>query len=298
MALLAGCAAPRVTSLVENRPAALPARIELDGVPFHPQDAYQCGPASLATVMQFAGKTVSPEALVAQVYLPARKGALQPEMLAATRRQGLVAYELAPTLEALLRQVAAGTPVVVLQNLGLDWVPQWHYAVVIGYDLDARNVVLRSGATRRLVMSLDAFERTWARSGHWAMLALSPERLPVAADERRTVTALAALERASPAAARQGYRAALGRWPDSEAAGLGFGNASYALGDLDGAAAAYARVTARHPGAADAWNNLAQTLFELGRREAARSAAQRAVALGGARVDQYRATLRAIELGR
>jgi len=295
VALLAGCAAPRVSALIESRPASLPVRAEVAGVPFHAQEAYQCGPASLATVVQFAGKAVSPEALVAQVYVPARKGSLQPEMLAATRRHGLAAYEVAPELEALLREVAAGTPAVVLQNLGLDWVPQWHYAVVVGYDLDERVVVLRSGTTRRLVMSLDTFERTWARGGHWAMLALLPDRLPAAADERRTIAALAALERSSPAAARQGYRAALSRWPDSKAAGLGLGNASYALGDLAGAAAAYEGVTARHPGAADAWNNLAQALFELGRGDAARSAAQRAVALGGARVDQYRETLQAIE---
>jgi len=298
LALLSGCAAPRVSELVAQPPAGLPAHAEVQGVPFHPQEAYQCGPASLATVLQFAGKPVTPDALVPQVYVPARQGSLQPEMLAATRRQGLAAYEVAPNLEALLRQVAAGTPAVVLQNLSLAWVPQWHYAVVIGYDLDARTVALRSGTTRRLVMSLDTFERTWARSGHWAMLALEPDRLPAAADERTTVEALAALERASPAAARRGYVAALARWPDSEAAGLGLGNANYALGELQGAASAYARVTERHPEAADAWNNLAQALFELGRDEAARTAARRAVALGGTRAETYRETLRAIERGR
>jgi tetratricopeptide (TPR) repeat protein len=297
-ALLSGCAAPRVSELIDARPAGLPTRAEVRGVPFHPQEAYQCGPASLATVLQFAGKPVTPDALVPQVYVPARQGSLQAEMLAATRRQDLAAYPVAPNLGALLRQVAAGTPAVVLQNLALEWVPQWHYAVVIGYDLEARTIALRSGTTRRLVLSLDTFERTWARSGHWAMLALEPDRLPAAADERTTVAALAALERSSPAAARRGYAAALARWPDNEAAGLGLGNASYALGDLQAAAAAYARVTERHPDAADAWNNLAQALFELGRDEAARTAARRAVALGGTRADTYRETLRAIEQAR
>jgi tetratricopeptide (TPR) repeat protein len=298
LALLSGCAAPRVSELIARSPAGLPAHAEVEGVPFHPQEAYQCGPASLATVLQFAGKPVTPEALVPQVYVPARKGSLQAEMLAATRRRGLAAYEVAPNLEALLRQVAAGTPAVVLQNLSLEWVPQWHYAVVIGYDLDARTVVLRSGTTRRLVMSLDTFERTWARSGYWAMLALEPDRLPATVDERTTIAALAALERSSPAAARRGYVAALARWPDNEAAGLGLGNASYALGELEDAASAYTRVTEQHPGAADAWNNLAQALFELGRGDAARTAARRAVALGGTRADAYRETLRGIEQGR
>jgi tetratricopeptide (TPR) repeat protein len=191
----------------------------------------------------------------------------------------------------LLREIAAGTPVLVLQNLALDWAPQWHYAVAIGYDLPQRSLVLRSGITRRLAMSLDTFEHTWARSGHWALLALPPERLPETAAELPHLAAVAALERVAPAAARRGYEAALARWPDSLTAEIGLGNASYALRDLAGAAAAYLRATLRHPGSADAWNNLAQTLIELGSRDAALAAARRAVALGGPRLRTYRETL-------
>jgi tetratricopeptide (TPR) repeat protein len=263
-------------------------------VPFHPQEDYQCGPAALAAVLQHAGRDATPEALVAQVYVPGRKGSLQAEMLAATRRHGLVAYELAPRLEALLSEIAAGTPVLVLQNLALDWAPQWHYAVAIGYDLGARRLVLRSGVTRRLEMSLDTFERTWARSGHWAMLALPPEHLPQTAEELAYLAAVAALERVAPAAARDSYEAALARRPDSIGAAIGLGNARYALRDLAGAAAAYLRATQRHPDAADAWNNLAQALVELGSRDEALAAATRAVALGGPRLATYRETLESI----
>jgi tetratricopeptide (TPR) repeat protein len=194
----------------------------------------------------------------------------------------------------LLREIAAGTPVVVLQNLALDWAPRWHYAVAIGYDLDEREIVLRSGVTRRLAMSLDTFERTWARGAHWAMLALPPERLPQTAAELPYLTALAVLERSAPDAARRGYETALARWPDSVTAQLGLGNARYALRDLDGAAAAYLSATQRHPASADAWNNLAQALIELGGRDQALAAARRAVALGGPRLASYRETLESI----
>jgi tetratricopeptide (TPR) repeat protein len=292
--LLAGCAAPQVSALVAQPPTGLPLAAEIASVPFYPQEDYQCGPAALAAVLQHAGREATPASLVPQVYVPARKGSLQAEMLAAARRHDLVGYELAPRLEALLREIAAGTPVLVLQNLALDWAPQWHYAVAIGYDLDARTVVLRSGVTRRLAMSLDTFERTWARSGHWAMLALPPARLPQTAAELPYLTALAALERVAPAAARRGYEAALARWPDSATAEIGLGNASYALRDLAGAAAAYRRATRRHPASADAWNNLAQALIELGSRDEALAAARRAVALGGPRLATYRETLESI----
>lgn len=290
-ALLAGCAAPQVSGLVERRPPGLPDTAEIAVVPFFPQEDYQCGPASLAMVLVHVGREATPESLLSQVYLPGRRGSLQAEMLAAARRHGLVAYPLAPSLEDLLRGIAAGTPAIVLQNLALDWWPQWHYAVAIGYDLGRRELVLRSGVTRRLTMPLDTFEHTWARSGHWAMAALPPDRLPATAVEGTYLAAVAALERVAPAAARRGYETALARWPGSVAAQIGLGNASYAMRDLPGAAAAYLRATMDHPAAADAWNNLAQALHELGSRAEALAAARRAVSLGGPRLPAYRETL-------
>jgi tetratricopeptide (TPR) repeat protein len=297
-ALIAGCASPLVTSVLERRPGGLPAAAELAETPFFAQEDYQCGPAALAMALTHAGRATTPEALVPQVYLPARRGSLQAEMLASARRHGQVAYPLAPQLEDLLREIAAGNPVIVLQNLALDWAPQWHYAVAIGYDLAAREIVLRSGTTRRLAMALDTFERTWARSGRWAMLALPPERLPATASEPAYLAAVAPLERVVPAAARRAYDTALARWPTSAAARIGQGNAAYAMRDLEAAAAAYTRATQEHPGAADAWNNLAQALHELGRRGDALAAAQRAVALGGPRALAYQETLEEIQRSR
>jgi ABC-type bacteriocin/lantibiotic exporter with double-glycine peptidase domain len=276
----------------------LPARVELTSVPFYPQEEYQCGPAALATVLMHAGTATTPDALAPQVYLPGRDGSLQAEMLAAARRHGLVAYRLEPRLEDVLREAAAGTPVIVLQNLALPFAPLWHYAVIIGYDLPRDEIILRSGTTRRAVMTLSSFERTWARGNHWAMLALTPERLPATADEDHYVVSVAALERVAPAAARRAYTTAIERWPGNLAARIGQGNAAYAMRDLPGAEAAYREATRRHPKAADAWNNLAQALLELQQRHEALAAAQRAVDIGGPRLAQYQATLRAIAASR
>lgn len=292
--MLAGCATPQVAQLVSHPPAALPARVELDSVPFYPQEQYQCGPASLAMALVHAGVRATPEALVDQVYLPAREGSLQAEMLAAARRHGLVAYQLAPRLEDVLREAAAGTPVIVLQNLMFDFLPRWHYAVVVGYDLRREEIILRSGTTARLAMSLINFERTWARGGYWAMVALPPGRLPASAREEAYVGAAVALERASPEAARLAYATALERWPHNLIARIGAGNAAYTMQDYAAAEAAYRQAVRDYPQAADAWNNLAQTLLRLGRREEALDAAQRAVALGGPRLARYRSTLEAI----
>ncbi|WP_286164416.1 PA2778 family cysteine peptidase [Azoarcus sp. DN11] len=269
----------------------LPERAEQTNAPFYPQDDYQCGPAALATALGSAGLRRSPEELRDEVYLPARQGSLQPEMLASARRSGAVAYRLAPEPQALLKELAAGHAVVVLQNLRFDWVPVWHYAVAVGYDMPARQVVLRSGREQRLVMDFDAFDRSWAKSDRWAFVALSPDRLPATANETGYVAAVVALERVAPAAAETAYRTALAAWPRNLLARIGLGNTAYRRGDRDAAEAAFRQAAADHPEAGDAWNNLAQVLHERGQDSAARDAAARAVATGGPRLPTYRRTL-------
>jgi tetratricopeptide (TPR) repeat protein len=288
VALLAGCATPQMAQMQSAWPAGVPERAQIDSVPFVAQEDYQCGPAALSMVAQTAGVRQEMAQWVEQVYLPARQGSLQPEMLAASRRNGLPAYVLQPKLDAVLREVAAGNPVLVLQNLSFTFAPVWHYAVVIGFDRTANTITLHSGRTERLPMSLYTFERTWARGGHWAMVALSPSKLPDTAEADGYVASVVALERVQAAAAQTAYASALQKWPQHRLALLGAGNSAYTLRQLDTAANAYRRATQTHPDYADAWNNLAQVLLDQAQYPQALQAAQRAVALGGAREARYR----------
>lgn len=287
LVLLTGCATPQIAELERHWPDDLPARVELSQVPFFPQEDFECGPAALAMVAGAAGVQVLPETLVEQVYVPGRKGALQQEMLAATRRQGLLAYRLSPRIEAMLREVAAGNPVLVFQNLAFPVYPVWHYAVVIGFDRERNLLLLHSGRNARLEMSLFTFERTWARAQHWSMLALPPGRLPVTAEPDAYAVSAAALERVNPLAAQVAYKTALQRWPSDRAALLGAGNAAYALGQWDAAIAAYRHALELHADFAEAWNNLAQVQLEQGDTTQAALSIKQAIALGGARLPRY-----------
>lgn len=290
--LLTGCVTPpQSAGLQRTWPAQLPQQVLLDQVPFHPQEDLLCGPATLAMVAQAAGSSVTPEQLTPQVYLPGRQGALQTEMLAATRRQGLVAYPLAPDLQTVLTEVASGHPVLVLQNLSLAFSPMWHYAVVVGYDRANRQVLLHSGTTARLAMPMSTFENTWARSSHWAVRVSPPDQLPVTAQPDDWAVAVAALERSNPQAARTAYATGLEKWPQHRISQLGLGNTAYAMGERAEAAQAFDATTRAHPDFADAWNNLAQARLELGQLPAAQQAAERAVALGGPRLPDYQALL-------
>jgi len=291
LALASGCASlfPQTAVLREGQPAGLPDKAEVANVPFFPQREYQCGPAALATALDTFGAKVTPDELVSQVYLPERKGSLQVEMLAAARRHGMVSYQLAPSYEALLREIAAGNPVIVLQNLGLS--DGWHYAVAYGYDYDAGELFLRSGETERETMRFHINELVWKRSGYWAMVARPPERIAVTAEEGRWLAAVAALERAGqPAAARSAYGAFLQRWPDNVNASIGLANAHHALGELKDAEAVLRTAEAREPQSVIVLNNLAQTLSDQGRDQEALPIIERAAALGGPYADAVRET--------
>lgn len=274
----------------------LPRRVEWTQVPYFPQEEHQCGPAALSMVLRYAGAEVEYGRLKEEVYLPARQGSLQPEMLAGVRRHGMLAYRLQPDLETLLQEVAQGNPAVVLQNLGLDWYPVWHYAVVIGYDLDARQILLRSGSERRQSLSFTVFENTWERGGRWAMVVLPPGRLPATAQPGHLAQAAEALFAAGrPGEAYQVYRSAMSRWPDELVVLIGLSNAAYRLHDLIEAERILRHAVALHADSVAALNNLAQVLSDLGRDEEAMHYAARAVALGGPLQDIAQATRWAIE---
>jgi tetratricopeptide (TPR) repeat protein len=275
--------------------AGIPPQREIASVPFFPQEEYQCGPAALAMVLAWSGLAVEPAELTEKVYTASLKGSLQPAMIAGARRSGRLAYVISGT-QSLMREIAAGHPVIVLQNLGLSWIPFWHYAVAIGYDTPADEVILHSGLEARKRTALRVFENTWARAKNWGLLVLTPGEFPATAEEGKFVEALIGLEKAKqPAAAVVGYSAALSRWPENMAAIMGLGNSYYALGDLRESEAAFHRAVALHPDSGAAWNNLADVLLRQGQKSEALDAARKAIALGGPEADTFQKTLEEIQ---
>jgi Flp pilus assembly protein TadD len=98
-------------------------------------------------------------------------------------------------------------------------------------------------------------------------------------------------------AAILGYKTALTRWPQNLTALMGIGNCHYALGELKNAESAFRESVRFHPKEGSALNNLAQILFEQGRKHEALEAIQKAVSLGGPLSDVYQKTLKEIQAG-
>lgn len=278
--LMVACTAPQTRALHQQVMLKQRPSVELQTVPFFAQDSHQCGPAALAMMLQNTGVNVLPEQLVAEVYVPKRKGSFSLEMIASVRQHGRLAYPLAPNLNAIFTALEAGFPVLVLQNNGLKLYPVWHFAVVVGADYQQQQFILRSGIDKRLMVSFSTFEHTWARGNYWANLIIDPAQLPSWLEADKALQQLSILEKqGSIRAAHAGYGLATQHWPKQQGAWLGWANSSVALGEMETAEKAFKELIQRFPKQAAGFNNLADLLLKQGRAQEALPLAQQAVML-------------------
>lgn len=275
-------------------PPATPSRVLLPDIPSYAQQKYHCGPAALAAALNWSGVDTTPEQVADMVFTPGKKGSFQSDLTAAIRRHGRLAYPI-KGLECLIQEVTAGTPVVVLQNLGLKWIPRWHYATVVGFDMDQPAIILHTGDKAARRVGLKTFMATWNRADQWGMLVLPADRMPGCARETSYLKSVHGLHIAGFAdAAIDAYQQAIAFWPVSTQANMALGNAFYGEGATQKAIQSYTRAVQIEPRNGDALNNLAHLLAESGDLELAAEMAARAVDAAGPRLVIYRKTLEEI----
>lgn len=263
----------------------LPSSALIDTVPFIAQDEHACGPASLAMVLRYYGNSdkhgnlhkhgnlqkdgrlqkdghrQTQQDLKPLLLLPERQGTLQIELMSAARQEGFLALAGPTRLESLLDDVAAGFPVIVLQNLRFTFWPQWHYAVVVGYDQREGVVLLRSGQHRLIEVPFNTFINTWQRADMWALRITPPTQLPPSTTANEIVDAaesLAQVRQSSSALAA--YFTASQRWPDDTRLWNGLANLAYAQQRWTLAQQAFAQSLLIDARQARLWNNFAYAL--------------------------------------
>ncbi|MGH7266047.1 MAG: PA2778 family cysteine peptidase [Candidatus Rokuibacteriota bacterium] len=168
----AGCASRVTLDAVRAGVAAGHGHL-ITNVPFIAQEAYQCGPAALAMVLQYHGAAVGQEEIARAIYLPSVRGTLNLDLEFYARRRGFAARSFAGTLARVKEEVRRARPLIVFQDVGLPGYPVPHFAVVVGYDDRTGSLVLHSGPTAYRVVSYDRFERTWGRRA-WTLLVTPP----------------------------------------------------------------------------------------------------------------------------
>jgi hypothetical protein len=205
---LTGCIGPSATQQALH---GMPERVELTGVPAFPERAYWGAPSALSSLLVQQGVDSSPGMLVKQLQLPAQEQQLEQNILKQINANGLLAYPLGAHLEDLLKQVAAGYPVLLRFSEGYAWMGMPRYAVLVGYDREEQTLLLRAGNSRRWETSFSSFSSSWESAGSWAVLLLAPLQLPAEVDAPRWLQAADALERAGQLAAAANARKVLQR---------------------------------------------------------------------------------------
>jgi ABC-type bacteriocin/lantibiotic exporter with double-glycine peptidase domain len=142
----------------------------VSGVPFYPQLAYQCGPASLAAVLNYWGGRVTPDEIATAIYSPRLKGTLSLDMWQYARAQQFQADMRSGSLEDLEALVHANIPVIAFLNLGYDWLPGGHFVVVVGLDPEKGSVITYSGKEQNSRIPYDRFLKAWRKTNFWTLV--------------------------------------------------------------------------------------------------------------------------------
>ena len=141
--------------------------IVIRGVPFFPQEDYQCGPASLSGVLHFWGADIGVGEIAGEIFSKSARGTLTIDMILYAERKGYVATQYKGGLDDLKSKIRAGYPLIVLVDYGYFVYHQEHYMVVVGFDEDG--VIVNSGKSEGLYITNEDFLRIWKRTNRWTL---------------------------------------------------------------------------------------------------------------------------------
>lgn len=268
-----------ITDQLVKDSSGLPTSIKIDSIPFIKQTQNHCGPASLAMILKAKKYPVDIEKLSAQMMTPGKEGTFTTDVISAVRRQGMIPVKITD-LKSVLTEISQGQPVLVFQNLGFSWYPNWHYAVALGFDLTGPDIILHSGEKKFQKMDMRMFERSWSLTNNWALVVLQPGALAATADDLEHVFGISGLEVLEKfEEAQLSYETVLKKWPQSLAALIGMGNVLYAKEDFQGSASYLIKATTYHPLSRTAWHNLATAQGANGQLRESQASALKAISL-------------------
>jgi ABC-type bacteriocin/lantibiotic exporter with double-glycine peptidase domain len=166
---MAGCVSADQFLTGAERPLS-PNALYVKEVPFYPQTQYQCGPASLATVLNYWGRHVTPEQIAQEIYRPGMKGTLSLDLWQYAKAKDFQASVRQGSWEFLETQVSRERPIIAFLNLGFRLVPLGHFLVVVGVDPEDKSVIAYSGVEKNQRIPFDRFKEAWEKTNYWSLL--------------------------------------------------------------------------------------------------------------------------------
>ncbi len=140
----------------------------IENVPFYQQETHQCGPASLAGVMNYWGINIIPDDVAKEIYSEAAGGTLNIDMVLYAQRKGLNAIQYKGNMNDLKKNIESGYPVIVLVDYGISLYQANHFMVVVGYN--EYSLIANSGKEKGKFISTEDFLKAWEKTDYWTLL--------------------------------------------------------------------------------------------------------------------------------
>lgn len=146
----------------------------LSGVPFYRQEDFQCGPAALATVVNYwrarsaSGNSVTPESIAQEIYSPTAKGVLGMDLELYAKRHRFSSNQYSGSISDLRKLIDQGIPPIIMVDYGFLSIQVNHFIVVTGYT--ANGVLANTGREENQSIGERRLESIWKKTGYWTLV--------------------------------------------------------------------------------------------------------------------------------
>lgn len=145
----------------------------IQGVPFYEDTNYQCGPSSLAAVINYwkektgSSAAVTPDAVSSEVFSKNARGTLGMDMAFYAQKSGFQTSQYSGSFDDLRSNVLRGTPPVILVDHGALFYQRNHFLVVTGYSSDG--IIVHSGLDEKFI-PLKELNEIWGKTDFWTLV--------------------------------------------------------------------------------------------------------------------------------
>jgi predicted double-glycine peptidase len=167
-AVLTGCVGMTAESVQS------PADVRLiQDVPFYEDTNHQCGPSSLASVMNYwqsrkpSLSAVTPQEISSEVYSEGARGTLGIDLEFYARKNGFQTMQYSGSIEDLRNKILNDIPVIILVDFGAFIYQRNHFMVVSGYS--SEGIIAHSGREEKII-SFDELGRIWGKTRFWTLI--------------------------------------------------------------------------------------------------------------------------------
>lgn len=136
-------------------------------VPFYKSTDNQCGPTSLAMVLNFLGIKISPSEISKEIYSKGAGGTSEFDMIFYLKKLGLKAKHYRGTLSDLKEKIKNGNPIIVMVDEGYWFYKKYHYMVVVGFN--DSEIIVNSGEKEKERIKLENFMEKWKKTDFWTL---------------------------------------------------------------------------------------------------------------------------------